>query len=395
MPISPPMATRAQAQNLPSGTTPAPRDSPETSGSPSAMREHCHIATLDACGDGYAVLRALRTGGTIIDWTVVDANGLVQDRWQGVVGDVVGVRLSVLDAAADNSTLWGLYGTAVHTGERQETDIELILPAGKGGWRRVTVVPIDDDTVTVLTRDITRERHFELALERSQRTLRGLAPAPARTRRASDPRISEPRLLGRSAALLFFGAGVVTIANTLLSALPGVDVSALRMTGFLSILTALFVPLLPWSRHLRFVAGGLVLVAIGYLVLSDQFDHFSRSESAVAVYPIFFIMVVAWSGLIQSAAPPPSPRVCRDWPWVAFWPKAAMDQSACSASSSPCPPRPSSVRSWHGHRGASPILSGSNLIAVFMIHSPAWPTASCSSNEPSRHWHACGAATMP
>ena len=146
-------------------------------------------------------------GETIIDWTVIDANGLVQDRWQGVVGDVVGVPLSVLDAAADNSALWGLYGAALHTGERQETDIELILPAGKGGWRRVTVVPVDDDTVTVLTRDITRERHFELALEQSRRTLRGLAPAPARARRASDPRISEPRLLGRSAALLFFGAG--------------------------------------------------------------------------------------------------------------------------------------------------------------------------------------------
>ena len=297
------MATRAQAQNLPSGATPAPRDNPENSGSPSA-KEHCHIATLDACGDGYAVLRALRTGETIVDWTVVDANGLVQDRWQGVVGDVVGVPLGVLDAAADNSTLWRLYSAALHSGERQETDTELILPAGKGGWRRVTVVPIDDDTVTVLTRDITRERHFELALEQSQRTLRGLAPAPARAKRASDPRISEPRLLGRSAALLFFGAGVVTIANTLLSALPGVDVSALRITGFASILTALFVPLLPWARHLRFVASGLVLVAIGYLVLSDQFDHFSRSESSVAVYPIFFIMVVAWSGLIQVRGAP-------------------------------------------------------------------------------------------
>ena len=304
MPISPSMATSAQAQNLLSGAAPTPRDSLESSGAPSAMREHCHIATLDACGHGYVVLRALRTGETIIDWTVIDANGLVQDRWQAVVDDVVGARLSVLDAAADNSALWGLYSAALHSGEQQETDVELILPAGKGGWRRVTVVPVDDDTVTVLTRDITRERHFEQALEQSQRTLRGLAPAPTRTRRASDPRISEPRLLGRSAALLFFGAGVVTIANTLLSALPGVDVSALRITGSVSILTALFAPLLPWARHLRFVASGLVLVAIGYLVLSDQFDHFSRSESSVAVYPIFFIMVVAWSGLIQVRGAP-------------------------------------------------------------------------------------------
>ena len=297
------MATRAQAQNLPSGATPAPRDNPENSGSPSA-KEHCHIATLDACGDGYAVLRALRTGETIVDWTVVDANGLVQDRWQGVVGDVVGVPLGVLDAAADNSTLWRLYSAALHSGERQETDTELILPAGKGGWRRVTVVPIDDDTVTVLTHDITRERHFELALEQSQRTLRGLAPAPARAKRASDPRISEPRLLGRSAALLFFGAGVVTIANTLLSALPGVDVSALRITGFASILTALFVPLLPWARHLRFVAAvwSWLPSDTWFSVISSTTS--TRSESSVAAYPIFFIMVVAWSGLIQVRGAP-------------------------------------------------------------------------------------------
>ena len=101
-----------------------------------------------------------------------------------------------------------------------------------------------------------------------------------------------------------FGAGVVTIANTLLSALPGVDVSALpTVTGAVSILTALFVPLLPWARRsLRGQRCGPGCHRISGC--RSSFDHFSRSESSVAVYPIFFIMVVAWSGLIQVCGAP-------------------------------------------------------------------------------------------
>ncbi len=258
---------------------------------------------LDACGDGFTVLRAIRADERIVDWTVIDANGLVRSRWQWVVGDVVGASLGVLERAADNSSLWDLYSAALVTGERQEREIELTLPAGKGGWRRVIVVPIDHETVTVVTRNVSRERYFELALEQSRRTLRGLVKVPARPT-GSRAGISAPHLLGRSAAFLFLGAGVVTIANSLFSTLPGVDVPALRMTGILSILTALAIPRLPWGRHQRSVAGCLVLVAIGYLVLSDQVDHFSHSQSAVAVYPIFFIMIVAWSGLIQVRGAP-------------------------------------------------------------------------------------------
>ncbi|HUY23332.1 MAG TPA: EAL domain-containing protein [Acidimicrobiales bacterium] len=297
------MVIGARARHLPEARTPAPASVPDGSTSPSAMREQWRTATLDTCGDGYTVLRAVREDQAIIDWTIVDANELVRDRWRGV-GDVVGVALSVLESASDNSAIKDLYCAALATGEGQETDIELILPEGRGGPRRVIVVPVDADTVTVVTRDITRERYFESALQQSRRELRGLAQAATRPSGPGDPRISEPRLLSRSAAFLFVGAGAVAIANTLFSSLPGVDVPALRMTGVLSILTAFLMPLLPWSRHLRVVAASLVGVAIGYLVLSDQVDHYSHSQSAVAVYPIFFIMVVAWSGLIQVRGAP-------------------------------------------------------------------------------------------
>ena len=112
-------------------------------------------ATLDTSGDGYAALRAVREGDSIVDWVVVDANALVRSRWSPVVRDVVGMRLSELDAAADNSALLTLYETALRSQERQTTDVPLAVPGGLGGWRRIIAIPVDNDTVSVLTRNIT------------------------------------------------------------------------------------------------------------------------------------------------------------------------------------------------------------------------------------------------
>ena len=106
--------------------------------------------------------------GQIVDWTVVDANALVRRRWAGVVGDVVGVRSSRLNAAADNSALHALYARAIASGGRQVLDLRLNLPAAKGGWRRVVVTPLDGETVSTITRDISHERYLEAALERER-----------------------------------------------------------------------------------------------------------------------------------------------------------------------------------------------------------------------------------
>jgi diguanylate cyclase (GGDEF)-like protein len=242
---------------------------------------------------------AVRDGEAITDWVVVDANQLVRDRWQGVVGDVIGVHTSVLNAAYDNTAFCDLYAAALTRGERQELDFELELPAGKGGWRRTIVVPVDDETVTVVTRDVTRERYFETSLEQSRHAFRALAARPTLLGKEDDARVSEAHLLGRSAAYLFFGAGIVAIANSVLSPLRGVDVRALLITGLLSMAAGVLVPFLPWSRHGRRLVGFLVVGAVGFIVVGDQFNHFSHSRSAVAVYPIFFVMIVAWSGLSQ------------------------------------------------------------------------------------------------
>ncbi|HYA67145.1 MAG TPA: EAL domain-containing protein [Acidimicrobiales bacterium] len=292
------MALGTRARRLPSRPVAPSLDSAPVDAPVPARHECHHGAALDGLRDGYTVLRAVRQGDTVTDWVVVDANTLVRDRWKAVVSDVIGVRASALDVAYDNSLFHDLYRTALASGERQEMDLELTLPAGKGGWRRTIVVPVDPETVAVFTRDITRERYFETSLDRSRRAFHALAAKPV-VGKVDVGRTSDAHLLGRSAAYLFVGAGAVAIANSLLTVLPRVDVRALLLTGLLSIVVGLVVPLLPWSRHRNALIGGLVVGAIGFIVISDQFNHFSHSRSAVAVYPIFFVMIVAWSGLSQ------------------------------------------------------------------------------------------------
>ncbi len=254
-------------------------------------------ATLDSCGDGYTVLRAVRDGDAIADWVVIDANALVRERWAWVVGDVVGVRSSRLDAAADNSRLHAVYAEALATGVVQVFELQLELPAAKGGWRRLTVTPLDRETVSVVTRDISRERSLESALEHERDRTHPLAPSHDH---AATDLTADARFASHAAALLFVGSGAVAFTNSLVSDLTGVNVVALRLTGVSTVLCACLVLLLPWERHFRFVANGLVVATLAVLLASEHFDHYSRSRAAIGVYPVFFILLVAWSGLTRS-----------------------------------------------------------------------------------------------
>ena len=38
------------------------------------------------------------------------------------------------------------------------------------------------------------------------------------------------------------------------------------------------------------------------LVVRGRVTHYSRSDAAVAVYPVFFILLVAWTGLVRRQA---------------------------------------------------------------------------------------------
>jgi diguanylate cyclase (GGDEF)-like protein len=255
-------------------------------------------ATIDASGDGYAALRAVREGDAIVDWIVVDANTLVRSRWSRVVGEVVGMRLSDLDAAADNSELLTLYETALRTQERQTTDVPLAVPGGLGGWRRIIAIPAGDDTVSVLTRNITRERYFESTTQQERERFAALAggdAAGAPTRSLS----SDARFAKLSALTLFLAAGFVTFANSFVIHSHLIDVGALRVTGIVTVLLGAVIYMLPWRLHARALGWLVIFGAVTLLAGTDQLHHFSRIEEALSVYPVFFIIVVAWSGLTQ------------------------------------------------------------------------------------------------
>ena len=255
-------------------------------------------ATLDASGDGYATLRAVRDGDAIVDWVVVDANTLVRSRWSRVVEDVVGMRLSDLDAAADNSELLTLYETALRTQERQTTDVPLAVPGGLGGWRRIIAIPVGDNAVSVLTRNITRERYFESTAQQERDRLAVLAGGEAAgspTRALS----ADARFAKLSALTLFLAAGVVTFANSFVIHSHLVDLNALRATGIVAVLLGAITYALPWRLHARALGWLVIFGAVTLLAGTDQLHHFSRIEAALSVYPVFFIIVVAWSGLTQ------------------------------------------------------------------------------------------------
>jgi diguanylate cyclase (GGDEF)-like protein len=107
------------------------------------------------------------------------------------------------------------------------------------------------------------------------------------------------RLARRSAQALIFGAGLVTMVNTVLSPLRDVNIGALRVTGAVTAAASFGVSKLPWEQHRRLVSYSIVVAAIAALVATDSWHHYSRNQSAIAVYPIFFILVIAWAGLTQ------------------------------------------------------------------------------------------------
>ena len=255
-------------------------------------------ASLDGGGDSYTALRAVREGDRIADWVVIDANDLVRRRWADAVGDVIGQRLSRLNAVAPNQEFERRFQAALLSGTRQEFVDELALPGGEGGWRRTVVVPVDDDTIVATTRDISREVYLERALEQERAARKAGAPggSGAQLRSVSE---SEARFLAWTASALFAGAGLIAIVNSLVTTLPGVNLTALRLTGVIAVVMAIAVRLLPWNVHSRPIADSLITGAIAFLVLSDHFDHYGHDLASSAVYPVFFIIIVAWSGLVQ------------------------------------------------------------------------------------------------
>src|SRR5436190_9483204 len=153
-------------------------------------------ATLDAAGEGYMVWGAVRDGHAIVDWVVLDANAIAVARWSDAVGTLIGATASRLNEVADNTQLLEVLRDALEHGERRTADVRLTLPGGRGGWRRMIATPVDLHTVSVVTRDISRERYLERALERERRE------QPAVASQDANP---QAQFAARTAALLYVG----------------------------------------------------------------------------------------------------------------------------------------------------------------------------------------------
>ena len=92
-----------------------------------------HRAAMDGLGGSFTVLRRVQRGDDE-DWLIIEANALVRNVYRPVCGDPVGMLVSELDRFADNSDVRPLYAAALDDGERQETELELILPEVGASW---------------------------------------------------------------------------------------------------------------------------------------------------------------------------------------------------------------------------------------------------------------------
>jgi len=253
-------------------------------------------STVNGLGDGWTVLRAVRDGDRVSDYIIIDANELVRRRWSTVVGDIIGSRLGELPGIRENEELFHAYEEAVLTQKRKIIDFQIPLAGLAGGWRRATIIPLDTDTIAIIAADIDRERYFEDAAEQERTWLSRLASGEQSSAFASGP-ASQALSMKISAAMLFIAAGAVTMINSAVNHPAGVDLWWLRIAALATTAVGVFILFLPWERHPRRVAQSVVLLALVLLGGFDRLDHYAHAQAALAIYPVFFIMTVAWSGL--------------------------------------------------------------------------------------------------
>src|SRR5205085_9902329 len=82
--------------------------------------------------------------------------------------------------------------------------------------------------------------------------------------------------------------------------LPGVNTGALLATGISCAIIAALVLVLPWKRHFTLLGNATIAFTLAFLVVTDGLSHYSRTPAALAVYPVFIIVVIAWTGLTRA-----------------------------------------------------------------------------------------------
>jgi len=114
--------------------------------------------------------------------------------------------------------------------------------------------------------------------------------------------LGESRLIARSGAMLFVGAGLTALLNSL--ALPGlgatgVDVDRLRILGAVALVSAVAVLMVPWHRFRPRASLSLAVWGLVLLLASGQWAGYAATGQAPSAYPAFFVLIFGWLGLTQ------------------------------------------------------------------------------------------------
>ncbi len=96
------------------------------------------------------------------------------------------------------------------------------------------------------------------------------------------------RLIARTGAMLFCGAGLVAFVNSFAfraMGVVGVDAGRMRMLALLSLISAVAVLFVPWHRLPHRASISLAVLGLVLLLASGQWTGYAASEQARVAYP--------------------------------------------------------------------------------------------------------------
>jgi diguanylate cyclase (GGDEF)-like protein len=114
--------------------------------------------------------------------------------------------------------------------------------------------------------------------------------------------VGEGRLVARSGAMLFVGAGLVALLNSFALrglGVSGVDVGRMRLLAVLSLASAGVALLVPWPRLAARAPLSLAIWGLVLLLASGEWTRYAATGQAPSAYPVFFILIFGWLGLVQ------------------------------------------------------------------------------------------------
>jgi diguanylate cyclase (GGDEF)-like protein len=114
--------------------------------------------------------------------------------------------------------------------------------------------------------------------------------------------LGESRLIARSGAMLFVGAGLVALANSFALrelGVDGVDVGHMRILAVLSLVSAAAALVVPWHSLPERTSVSLAVWGLVLLLASGAWTHYAATNQAPSAYPVFFILIFGWLGLTQ------------------------------------------------------------------------------------------------